>query len=120
MSDFMASSTSTSQSTRTKEDERYRRTATRADLLDAVYAACPGLSRNQARDLFEMTLSEMSDALARGEGVKLRSFGHFAVRSKRERMGRNPRTGEEVPITPRRVITFKPSPVLIAKINDEG
>jgi integration host factor subunit alpha len=94
-----------------------KRTITRADLLNAVYESCKGLSRAQARDIFEMALEEISQALVRGETVKLRSFGLFAVRSKRERIGRNPRTGIEVPIKPRRVLTFRPSPVLVASIN---
>ena len=94
-----------------------RNTATRAELLDAVYASCPALSRAQAKQIFEMTLDEITDALVRGETVKLRSFGLFLVRAKRERIGRNPRTGVEVPITPRRVLTFKPSPVLCASVN---
>jgi integration host factor subunit alpha len=94
-----------------------RKTATRADLLNAVYASCPMLSRAEAKDIFEIALEEISDALVRGEPVKLRSFGLFLVRSKRERIGRNPRTGVEVPIKPRRVLTFKPSPVLCASIN---
>jgi integration host factor subunit alpha len=64
-----------------------------------------------------MALEEISDALVRGESVKLRSFGLFSVRAKRERIGRNPRTGVEAPIKPRRVLTFKPSPVLCASIN---
>lgn len=64
-----------------------------------------------------MALDEIADALARGEAVKLRSFGSFTVRSKRERIGRNPRTGVEVPIKPRRVLTFKASPVLAARVN---
>lgn len=94
-----------------------RKTATRADLLDAVYSSCPTLSRAQAKEIFEVALEEISDALVRGEPVKLRSFGLFSVRSKRERIGRNPRTGIEVPIKPRRVLTFKPSPVLCASVN---
>ena len=94
-----------------------RNTATRAELLDAVYASCPALSRAQAKQIFEMTLEEITDALVRGETVKLRSFGLFLVRDKHERIGRNPRTGVEVPITPRRVLTFKPSPVLSAAVN---
>jgi integration host factor subunit alpha len=94
-----------------------RKTATRADLLNAVYEACPTLSRAQAREIFEMALDEISSALVRGETVKLRSFGLFSVRKKRERIGRNPRTGVEVPIKPRRVMTFKPSPVLSAAVN---
>ncbi len=94
-----------------------RKTATRAALLDAVYASCPTLSRAQARDIFEMALEEIAEALVKGEAVKLRSFGLFAVRSKRERIGRNPRTGVEAPIKSRRVLTFKPSPVLSACVN---
>jgi integration host factor subunit alpha len=94
-----------------------RKTATRADLLDAVYSSCPSLSRAQARQIFEMTLAEIASALEKGESVKLRSFGLFSVRSKRERIGRNPRTGIEVPIKARRVLTFKPSPVLCSSVN---
>ena len=95
----------------------HQRTATRADLLDAVTTICPNLSRHQTRDIFEMMLEEVSDTLSRGESVKLRSFGLFNVREKRERIGRNPRTGVEVPIKPRRVLTFKPSPVLLDAVN---
>jgi integration host factor subunit alpha len=98
-------------------NEITKKTTTRADLLNAVYESCKGLSRAQARDIFEMALEEVSDALVRGETVKLRSFGLFSVRAKRERIGRNPRTGIEVPIKPRRVLTFRPSPVLVASIN---
>ncbi len=94
-----------------------RRTTTRADLLDAVAGKCPLLSRIETRAVFEMALDEMAGSLARGEPVKLRSFGLFSVRAKRERIGRNPRTGAEVPITPRRVLTFKPSPVLLEEVN---
>jgi integration host factor subunit alpha len=94
-----------------------RKTATRADLLNAVYASCPGLSRAQAKQIFEMALEEIADTLVSGEPVKLRSFGLFTVRAKRERIGRNPRTGVEVPITPRRVLTFRSSPVLSATVS---
>ena len=96
---------------------QFRRTATRADLLDAVAAKCASLSRGEARAVFEMALEEMAASLTRGEAVKLRSFGLFSVRAKRERIGRSPRTGAEVPITPRRVLTFKPSPVLLEEVN---
>jgi integration host factor subunit alpha len=96
---------------------KLRKTATRADLLDAVHSSCPMLSRAQSREIFEMALEEISNALVQGESVKLRSFGLFCVRAKRERIGRNPRTGVEAPIKPRRVLTFKPSPVLCAAIN---
>ena len=94
------------------------RTVTRAELLDAVYDVCPMLTRGQSRSVFEMTLEEVADAFVRGEAVRLRSFGAFNVRSKRERIGRNPKTGIEVPIRPRRVVTFKASPVLIARVNN--
>jgi integration host factor subunit alpha len=93
------------------------KTTTRADLLDAVYTACPSLSRAQARELFEMTLEEIVAAFLRDEAVKLRAFGAFSVRSKRERMGRNPRNGVEATINARRVLTFKASPTLVARVN---
>lgn len=92
---------------------------TRAALREAVYACCPGLSRAEARRILDAAFDEISDALLRGEQVKLRSFGTFNVRSKRARIGRNPKTGVEAPITPRRVLTFKASPVLVAVINGE-
>lgn len=92
-------------------------TITRAQLTEAVYQEV-GLSRNESADLVESVLAEMSDALVRGEMVKLSSFGSFQVRNKGERMGRNPKTGEEVPILPRRVLVFRPSHVLKKRIND--
>lgn len=91
-------------------------TATRADLADAVYRKL-GLSRSESAALVEMVLAEISDAVARGENVKLSSFGSFRLRSKGTRVGRNPKTGVEVPITPRRVIAFKPSNVMKAIVN---
>jgi integration host factor subunit alpha len=107
-------------SKRRPEGNDNRKTTTRADLLNAVYTSCPGLSRAKAKQVFEMALEEIGDALVSGEPVKLRSFGLFLVRTKRERTGRNPRTGIEVPITPRRVLTFRPSPVLSAAVNSES
>ena len=92
------------------------RTVTRADLCEAVYQKV-GLSRAESSELVEMVLQEISDCLARGEAVKLSSFGSFLVRSKGQRMGRNPKTGEEVPIEPRRVMVFKPSAILKQRIN---
>jgi integration host factor subunit alpha len=91
-------------------------TLTRADLAEAVYRQL-GLSRSESSDLVELILSEISAAIERGENVKLSSFGSFLVRSKRERVGRNPKTKVEVPITPRRVMVFKASNVLKARIN---
>ena len=95
------------------------RTLTRQDLLHAVYVAGPGLSRVEAKQIVETALEEICSALERGEAVKLRAFGTFQVRSKRPRIGRNPKTGAEYPITARRVLTFKPSPRLVAAINGD-
>ena len=84
------------------------KTMTRAELAEAVYQEV-GLSRNDSAALVETVLGEVSDALVDGETVKISSFGSFSVRQKGERIGRNPKTGEEVPIQPRRVLTFRPS-----------
>ncbi|MEX0924300.1 MAG: integration host factor subunit alpha [Rhodovibrionaceae bacterium] len=92
-------------------------TMTRADLSEAVYQEV-GLSRNESADLVESVLEEISGALIRGEMVKISSFGSFAVRQKGERIGRNPKTGEEVPILPRKVLVFRASHVLKNQIND--
>jgi len=92
------------------------KTVTRADLCEAVYQKV-GLSRTESADLVELVLGEISACIVRGEAVKLSSFGSFFVRSKGERVGRNPKTGEEVPISPRRVMVFKPSNVLKQRIN---
>lgn len=93
------------------------RTITRAQLSEAVYQEV-GLSRNESADLLEMVLEEISTALAQGEVVKISSFGSFSVRQKGQRVGRNPKTGEEVPILPRRVLVFRPSQLLKSQIND--
>jgi integration host factor subunit alpha len=92
------------------------KTVTRADLSEIVYQKV-GLSRTESAELVQSVLDEICDAAARGETVKLSGFGSFVVRSKGERVGRNPKTGVEVPILPRRVMVFKPSNVLKAKIN---
>lgn len=92
-------------------------TVTRAQLSEAVYQEV-GLSRNESADLVETVLREISDALARGEMVKISSFGSFSLRQKGKRVGRNPKTGEEVPILPRQVLVFRPSHVLKNRIND--
>lgn len=84
------------------------KTLTRMDLAEAVHAEV-GLSRNDSAQLVEAVLTHVSDALVRGETVKISSFGTFSVREKAARVGRNPKTGEEVPIHPRRVLTFRPS-----------
>jgi len=87
------------------------KTITRADLCEAVYQEV-GLSRSESAQLVETVLEEIANTLVTGETVKISSFGSFAVRQKNGRMGRNPKTGEEVPIEPRRVLVFKPSHVL--------
>jgi len=92
------------------------KTLTRADLSEIVYNTV-GLSRTESSQLVETVLDEISDALVRGEDVKLSSFGSFLVRHKNGRIGRNPKTGEEVPIEPRRVLSFRASHVLKDKIN---
>jgi integration host factor subunit alpha len=92
------------------------KTLTRADLSEAVYKQI-GLSRSESAALVELMLNEISAAVERGENVKLSSFGSFLVRSKGERIGRNPKTGVEVPITPRQVMVFKASNVLKSRIN---
>jgi integration host factor subunit alpha len=93
------------------------KTITRAYLSEAVYQEV-GLSRNESADLLEAVLGEIAKALADGQTVKLSSFGSFSIRQKGQRVGRNPKTGEEVPILPRRVLVFRPSQVLKARIND--
>tara|TARA_R110000787_G_scaffold19721_3_gene58882 strand:+ start:736 stop:1158 length:423 start_codon:yes stop_codon:yes gene_type:complete len=92
------------------------RTVTRADLSEAVYQEV-GLSRNESADLVESVLAEISETLTQGETVKISSFGSFSVRQKGQRVGRNPKTGEEVPILPRRVLVFRASNVLKNRIN---
>jgi integration host factor subunit alpha len=92
-------------------------TVTRADLCEAIRQKVGSLSRAECATLVDHVLKEISDCLERGENVKLSSFGVFVVRKKGQRIGRNPRTGEEVPIAPRRVVTFKPSPILKQRIN---
>ena len=92
------------------------KTLTRAQLTEAVYQEV-GLSRNESADLVEAVLGEISGALTRGDMVKISSFGSFFVRQKGQRIGRNPKTGEEVPILPRRVLVFRPSHVLKNRIN---
>ncbi|MAS87334.1 MAG: integration host factor subunit alpha [Micavibrio sp.] len=94
------------------------KTFTRADLADSIYEEV-GLSRNESADLIEAVLQEISDALVAGESVKISGFGSFSIREKAERIGRNPKTGEEIPITPRKVLSFKASHVLKEGMNDD-
>ena len=92
------------------------KTLTRMDLSEAVFREV-GLSRNDSAQLVETVLNHMSDALVRGEQVKISSFGTFSVRDKAARVGRNPKTGQEVPISPRRVLVFRPSHILKERVN---
>ncbi|MGR3271853.1 integration host factor subunit alpha [Thalassococcus profundi] len=93
------------------------KTLTRMDLSEAVFREV-GLSRNESAELVESVLTHMSDALVGGEQVKISSFGTFSVREKAARVGRNPKTGEEVPIQPRRVLTFRPSHLMKDRVAD--
>ncbi len=95
------------------------KTITRAQLGEAVYQEV-GLSRNESADLLESVLGQICEALAREETVKISSFGSFTVRRKGQRVGRNPKTGEEVPILPRKVLVFRPSQVLKKRINERA
>ena len=94
-------------------------TLTRAQLAEAIYAQV-GLSRNESAALLEAVLEKMSAALEAGEAVKVSAFGTFVVRQKGQRIGRNPKTGVEVPILPRKVLSFRPSQVMKARINGEA
>ena len=91
-------------------------TVTRAQLAEAVYQEV-GLSHNESAEFVESVIAEISSALVRGEMVKISSFGSFAVRQKGQRIGRNPKTGQEVPISPRRVLVFRASQTLKHQIN---
>ncbi len=91
-------------------------TITRADLSEAVYAEV-GLSRHESAQFVDVILDEISKALVAGEQVKLSSFGSFSARHKKQRVGRNPKTGEEVPILPRRVLMFRASHTLKERIS---
>ena len=92
------------------------KTLTRADLAEAVVQRV-GLPRNESQELVELILKEISSTLAAGDAVKLSSFGSFGIRQKGQRVGLNPKTGEEVPITPRRVLVFRPSNIMKDRIN---
>lgn len=93
------------------------KTVTRADLAEAVYRRL-GLSRTESAAMVEMVLGEICEAIVKGDTVKLSSFGSFMVRNKGLRIGRNPKTGREVPIPPRRVTVFKPSNIMKQRINE--
>ncbi|XDZ66994.1 integration host factor subunit alpha [Alphaproteobacteria bacterium LSUCC0684] len=94
------------------------RSVIRADLAEAIYQNI-GLSRNESAEIVSTILEEITENLVEGKTVKISSFGSFSVRNKNMRIGRNPKTGQEVPITPRRVLSFRPSHILRDKVNAE-
>jgi integration host factor subunit alpha len=92
---------------------------TRSDRVVGVSKVVPLAPKAMVRNVLETVLEEITQTLVQGKAVKLRGFGSFVVRAKTERLGRNPRTGEPATIVPRRVLSFKPSPGLLAMMNDE-
>lgn len=90
---------------------------TKADIVEAIYEKV-GFSKKEAADLVEMVFETIKETLENGEKIKISGFGNFVVRRKQPRLGRNPQTGEEITITDRRVLTFKPSAVLKESLND--
>lgn len=93
-------------------------TITKADIVEKVYETI-GFSKKEASELVELVFSELKKNLQSGEKVKISGFGNFVVRAKSERVGRNPQTGEQIKISARRVLTFRPSQVLKAMLNGE-
>lgn len=100
-------------------EDRSRGTLTKREIAHVVYSACSGLSRRQAKELIDAVLEEIVSTLVAGEDVSLRGFGKFAIRQKRERPGRNPKTGAAAPITARRVVTFNASEILKTQVDEE-
>ena len=92
---------------------------TKADIIEAVYDQL-GLSKKETAEVVELVFETMKDTLADGEKIKISGFGNFVVRQKRARVGRNPQTGDEITISERRVLTFKPSQVLKSALNNHN
>lgn len=90
---------------------------TKAEIIESVYARVGGFSKKEASDLVEAIFETMKETLAAGQKIKISGFGNFVVRDKKQRPGLNPRTRERIVLAPRRVVRFKPSPVLKALIN---
>ena len=93
-------------------------TMTKADIVEKVYEKI-GFSKKESAELVELVFRKLKESLERGEKVKISGFGNFLVREKRERIGRNPQTGDQIKISARRVLTFRPSQVLKAMLNGE-
>ena len=92
-------------------------TMTKADIVENVYTTLDGFSKKESAEIVDAVFEEIKTTLERGEKIKISGFGNFVVREKEERTGRNPQTGQEIQIAPRRVLTFKPSQVLKNSIN---
>lgn len=90
---------------------------TKAEIIDSVYEKVGGFSKKESAEIVETVFDTMKEVLARGEKIKISGFGNFVVREKKQRIGRNPQTGDPIPISARRVLTFKPSQVLKAILN---
>ena len=90
---------------------------TKAEIIDSVYDKVGGFSKKEAGEIVEAVFDAMKEVLAQGEKIKISGFGNFVVRAKKERVGRNPQTGTPIPISARRVLTFKPSQVLKSILN---
>lgn len=90
---------------------------TKAEIIDAIYEKVGGFSKKEAAEIVEAVFDSMKDVLTEGQKIKISGFGNFVVRYKKERIGRNPQTGEPIPISARRVLTFKPSQVLKGILN---
>jgi integration host factor subunit alpha len=91
-------------------------TMTKAEIIESVYSKI-GFSKKESSDIVELVFETMKKTLEKGEKIKISGFGNFVVRQKRPRIGRNPQTGEQIEITARRVLTFRPSQVLKAALN---
>lgn len=90
---------------------------TKADLVEAVYHRLDGFSKKESADIVESIFETMKETLSRGDKIKISGFGNFEVKHKNKRPGRNPQTGEQIIITERRVLKFKPSQVLKNALN---
>ncbi|MGA7104709.1 MAG: integration host factor subunit alpha [Candidatus Deferrimicrobiaceae bacterium] len=93
---------------------------TKADLVEIVYEKVGGLSKKESQDIVETIFDTMKDILKSGDKIKISGFGNFILRDKRPRKGRNPQTGDDIQITARRVLTFRPSQILKAYINEDN
>jgi integration host factor subunit alpha len=100
------------------DHEAERRTMTKADIIENVYEKVGGFSKKEAAEIVEVVFDTIKETLERGEKIKISGFGNFVVRDKNSRAGRNPQTGQEITISARRVLTFKPSQVLKNALND--